>query len=124
MNRQWYVFALLFVTCFVSGCASFITDNRDVLVRVYTTPPGAHLTVLGNTKQSPATLWVPRGEGDIEVRVEKAGFQAGKIILKETENKWINVNVLNLFLAVPIDLMNGAAYDLDQKDIHLTLIKN
>ena len=93
------------------------------MVRVYTTPPGAYLTVLGNTKQSPATLWVPRGEGDFEVRVEKAGFQSGKIILKQTENSWLDVNVLNLFLAVPIDLMNGTAYDLDQKEIHLTLIK-
>ena len=93
------------------------------MVRVYTTPPGAYLTVLGNTKQSPATLWVPRGEGDIEVRVEKAGFQSGKILLKETEETWVGVNVLNLFLAVPIDLMNGTAYEFDPKEIHLTLIK-
>lgn len=108
----------------MSGCASFITDNRNVSVRMDTTPPGAHLRVWGITKPSPATLGVPRGEGDIEMRVEKAGFQTEKIILKETEKSWIAVNVLNLFLAVPIDLMTGLAYDLDHKEIHLTFIKN
>jgi len=39
----------------------------------------------------------------MEVPVEKAEFHSGKIILKETENPWIYVNVLNLVLTVPID---------------------
>lgn len=105
------------------GCASLVTDKRDVLVRVTTTPPGATLVALGNEYRSPATLWLPRREGNILLSVSKEGYRSEYIVLEQSDNPQIILNLLNLLLAAPIDIMNGVSADLHPENLHVRLKK-
>jgi len=116
---------IIMVCTFVAplGCASVITDKRDILVHVNTTPSGAKLIVAGNEFQSPAILWLPRGEGDITLAIYKEGYRSEQVILRESLEPRLWWNVLNLGLGLGVDFINGSAYDLDPQKVNITLVK-
>ena len=117
--------AVIIVCAFIGpvGCASYVTDKRDVLVHVNTIPSGAKLIVAGNEYQSPATLWLPRGEGDFTLAISKDGYRPKQVILRESLEPRLWWNVLNLGLGLGVDFINGGAYDLDPKEVSVTLVK-
>lgn len=125
INIIYRLLAVVIICAFVAplGCASIVTDKRDVLVHVNTTPSGAKLIVAGNEFQSPATLWLPRGEGDMTLTIYKEGYRSTKVILHQSPEPRLWWNVLNLGLGLGVDFINGAAYTLDPQKVNVTLVK-
>lgn len=115
---------LLVAAMMVAGCASMVTDKRDVVVRITSEPPLALVRANGNTYLTPASLLLPRGEGAVEINVEKKGYARQTFSLTETEEPWIMLNVLSLCTGCVVDLLNGAGYSLEPKTIHVILQKD
>ena len=107
--------SLLWSLVLVAGCASIVTDMEDIPIRVTTNPPGAIV-------QANAIL-LPRGVGNFRVTISKHGYHPEQVIVTETEEPWVALNVLNLCMACPVDVLNGAGMSLAPKDIHLQLRK-
>ena len=119
MNRLTLLFGLLMLT----GCASIVTDMADIPIRVTTNPPGAIVEANANTFITPASILLPRDQGDFQLTISKQGYHQEHIMVTVTEEPWIGLNVLNLCLTCPVDLLNGAGYSLTLKEINLTLRK-
>lgn len=112
---------VLFLALINFGCAT--TVNKDIVsVPVYTDPPGARLFVAGRTYYSPDVVKVPRGHGDFILTIEKSGFRAERIILRESLDTWLGWNWGILPFMIN-DLATKRAYDLDPEIVKITLIK-
>ena len=106
---------------FLSGCASIVTDMQDIPIHFTTDPPGAIVETNANVYVTPASILLPRGEGNFHLTISKHGYHTEQVLVSETEELWIGLNVLNLCLACPEDLLNGAGYSLTPKEINLSL---
>ncbi len=115
--------SLLWSLVLVAGCASIVTDMEDIPIRVTTNPPGAIVQANANTYITPASILLPRGVGNFRVTISKHGYHPEQVIVTETEEPWVALNVLNLCMACPVDVLNGAGMSLAPKDIHLQLRK-
>lgn len=117
-------FSLLFLGIFLlSSCAGMVTDKRDVVVRVLTEPPGARVEANSNVYLTPASLLLPRSEGEFLIMVSKNGYQTEQIRLKPAEEPSIGFNLLNLCVGCVVDVLNGSASTLEPREIHITLRK-
>jgi len=95
----------------------------DVPIRITTNPPGAIVAANANTFLTPASILLPRGQGSFQMIIHKQGYYSESLMVEETEEPWLAFNVLNLCLACPVDILNGAGFSLTPKDINLTLRK-
>ncbi len=123
MNRPTFLVTLLFTLLLLPSCASIVTDMADVPIHITTNPPGAIVEANANAFLTPASILLPRGQGNFRLTISKQGYHPEAIIVTETDEPWIGLNVLNLCLACPVDLLNGAGYSLTPKEINLTLRK-
>ncbi|MCZ6800720.1 MAG: hypothetical protein O7F12_09555 [Nitrospirae bacterium] len=123
MSSRFLSVVMTYCLFTVLGCAGIVMDKRDVLVRVHTIPTGATLIVAGNEFQSPANLWLPRGEGDISLGIYKDGYRPEQVIFRESLEPRLWWNVFNVGLGLGVDFINGAAYDLYPKEVNVTLVK-
>lgn len=112
----------IFLAC--SGCSTLKTDHyTDVTVTCK--PEAAIASVNGEHKDSPASFSVVTNE-DIDVSCQKPGYISSS---KKVRTHITTVGVLDaiggfLFLVPAIGLISPGAWDLDQKDIELTLVKD
>ncbi len=70
MNLLTLLFDLLILT----GCASIVTDMEDIPIRVTTNPPGAIVEANANTYVTPASILLPRGQGDLLIVTSKSSL--------------------------------------------------
>ena len=75
------LFALLLVLGSLQ-CASSSPSGQGV--PVITDPSGATATAAGQTITTPGTLVVPEGAREMEIRIDKAGFQTEFVLLTPT----------------------------------------
>ena len=79
--------------CFLTGCAT-IANGPNTTIAVKTVPPDGTVSVNGQTWITPATIAIPRGLGNIELRFKKEGYPEGTVPLTQTMS-WITVgNIL------------------------------
>ena len=114
---------MLVAILFFSGCAGMVTDKRDVVVRVLTDPPAAVVVANGNHYLTPASILMPRGEGEFSIQVVKKGYHSETILLVPADEPSIGFNLLNLCVGCVVDVLNGSAYSLEPREIHLVLRK-
>ena len=124
MSLHWLSRGVVLLLAFISfGCATIV--NKDIVsVPVYTDPPGARLFVAGRAYHSPDVIKVPRGQGDFILTIEKPGYRAERIILRESLDTWLGWNLV--FPGFPFmidDLANKRAYDLEPEIVKITLVK-
>ena len=84
---------VLLLLVFLTGCAT-IANGPTATIAVKTVPPAATVSVNGQTWTTPATIAIPRGLGNIELRFKKDGYPAGTVPLTQTMS-WMTLgNVL------------------------------
>lgn len=95
------VCVLLAACIFSSGCATAINGTTQ-RVAVASDPPGAQVYVndapVGVT---PAFVDVPRRDSDLQLRLEKEGYEPTVLPLERSRSGWLAGNVL--FAGVPIN---------------------
>ena len=100
--RSRGVVCVLLAACiFSSGCATAINGTTQ-RVAVASDPPGAQVYVndapVGVT---PAFVEVPRRDSDLQLRLEKEGYEPTVLSLERSRSGWLAGNVL--FAGVPIN---------------------
>jgi len=104
----------------LTGCASIVSGTNQV-VSVETLHPNGPVTgavcKLENDKgvyyvTTPGTVTVHRAYGDMSVKCEKAGFDAGLATVKSSTKGMMAGNlVFGGFIGAGVDAASGAAYD-------------
>lgn len=106
----------------VSGCATIMNEDM-VSIPVYTTPPGARVTINGMDYTSPATVTAPRGKGDYKLHVSKDGFEPVDVLLVESADAWLWGNILfGGLIGLAVDFISGDAHDFEPEVVSLDLI--
>ena len=114
---------LLILTGMITGCATMMNSDT-VGVPVYTTPPGAILRVAGKTYISPATVKVPRGQGNFVLTIEKDGYDPIEMTLSESADGWLWGNILTGGpIGLGVDLVTRDAYDISPETVDVALSK-
>ena len=99
--RRSAVSVLLAAGAFSSACATFVNGPTQ-RVAVVSDPPGAQVYVNGAPVDvTPAFVDVPRRDPDLELRLEKDGYEPTVLALKRWRSAWLAANVL--FAGVPIN---------------------
>lgn len=109
--RIYHVIPLLLIT----GCAS-LTGGQNQSLSVNTTPPSS--CTLSNDKgmwyvNTPGTVTVNRAYGDMTVNC-KSGTQSATNVVKSSVKPILAGNIIwfwGILIAVPVDMITGAAYD-------------
>jgi hypothetical protein len=93
------------------GCAT-ILNGPNQTIHVETDPPGATVTVAGETHTSPVDLVLKRATKGLVVVIEKEGYVSRKVALERgaSGNTWIN------FVGLPVGLVAGAAIGGNQSN--------
>lgn len=119
-NSKSLIWLFFFFMFFNTGCASSLNSGQWVHVPVTTNPPGAKLFIAGISYESPATVWVPRGQGDYKLTIYKEGYKQGHVFLRQSLDQLFayNVPIVGHFL----DLHTGAAYDVEPEVVDFTLV--
>ena len=113
--------ASIIIALTLSGCSTMMNGDT-VEVPVTTTPSGATLVLNGESYISPAVVLVPRGEGDFNLHIEKKGFQAVDILLKESIDGWFWGNFLfGGVVGFAVDFITGDAFDIEPELIEEAL---
>lgn len=122
MNRGRLLWILVVLTCvnLSLGCASTLKPDPWVHVPVTTNPPGADLVIAGHVYQSPAIVWVPRGQGDFKISIYKKGYKPGYVMLRQSPDILWGLNIP--ILGHLVDMVTGAAYDLEPEVADFTLV--
>jgi hypothetical protein len=89
----------------LGGCA-LILDGTSQEVSFDSDPPGAVVTVAGQTATTPATLNVPKG--DHEVVFELPGHEPSKVLLTTGASTFFYFDFIFSILFVGVDLVTGA----------------
>jgi hypothetical protein len=132
-----------------SGCATF-ANGRHQKLRVETNPPTAKVSVQGTQRtkggplqfETPGEIVLHRKEKQVTLRIEKDGYEPEEVTLKRNPSgwtpfggaSWLGFGVLMrkffgkaaygaicLGITVGIDLLTGAAYQLDPATVSVTL---
>ena len=93
----------------LGGCATVLNGSHQT-IHVETDPPGATVTVAGETHTSPVDLVLKRSSKDLVVVIEKEGYVTRKIALERgaSKNTWLN------FIGVAAGGAAGAAIGASQ----------
>lgn len=112
-------FLLILSVC--SGCAT-IMNGSTVPVTISTAPNDARAKVNGQVYSTPATVAIPRGQGDFSIHIEKDGYESQDVPLKEKIGGWVWGNViLGGLIGLGVDLITKRAYTLEEHDISIEL---
>ena|SRR3990170_4562964 len=87
------------VAVVLSGCGAMVNGPRQQ-VRITTVPPGARVTVDGQTVSSPAVFVLDRGR-DYTVAAEFAGFSSARAELRSRTDRAVAIGNCVLFLCIP-----------------------
>jgi hypothetical protein len=124
MKKNISIIAISLCSLFaVSGCATIVHGtNQDVIVR--TVPEKASVQLDGQVQNSPAIFSV-KGSSGYNAIVTKNGYKTGHAHVKGSfrAGSAIFGNILWLVPGVLIDLITGAAYEM-QKEANVSLEKN
>ena len=120
LNAKNFIWVFFISMLFNAGCASTLNPGYWEFVPVTTTPPGAKLVIFGAVYTSPATVWVPRGQGDYKLTIEKEGYKPGYVFLRQSLDASFFYNVP--IVGHIIDLQTRAAYDLEPEVVDFTLV--
>ena len=91
----------LLAACAVSSCATAI-NGRTQRVAVASDPPGAQVYVNdAPAGATPTFVVVPRRDPDLELRLEKEGYEPAVVALERSRSGWMTGNLL--FAGVPIN---------------------
>jgi len=97
-------------------------DNVDVPVE--TDPVGATVTVKGREYISPVVLQLKRGRKNIDIKIEKEGYQTEHVRLNSTYSRWFFVNFAMFpigFMLAPLDVGGGDAFKYVPENISVRL---
>lgn len=119
MNKMLAVLAVFLV----SGCSTLKTDHYTD-VSVSCKPDESIASVNGEHKNSPATFSVVTNK-DLDISCQKPGYITST---KKVRTHITTTGVLDaiggfLFLVPAIGLISPGAWELDQKEIEMTLVK-
>lgn len=89
------------------GCATLVTGKKQDLT-VLSNPPGATVTIDGETKLTPAIFVLDRSRENYTVTVKKVGYKAVAMNLKKGTNSWVAGNIVTAFLGVIVDVITKA----------------
>lgn len=104
----------------LTGCASIVSGTSQVVSVETLHPSGAvagAVCKLQNDKgvyyvTTPGTVTVHRAYGDMNVKCEKAGFDAGLATVKSSTKAMMAGNIVfGGFIGAGVDAASGAAYD-------------
>jgi hypothetical protein len=103
--RRAFPFAfVLALSPLAQGCAT-ILNGPNQTIHVETDPPGATVTVAGESHTSPVDLVLRRASSGLVVVIEKKGYITRNVPLERNSspNTWIN------FVGLPAGVVAGAA---------------
>lgn len=117
MRRRWWLVAVV-LAC--GGCGTMLNGPQQT-VRIYTIPPGAKVTVDGETYKSPARVSLQRGR-DYVVHAEMAGFSPGSGKIRSQPDRYVLFGNC-LMLCIP-QLWEGgqpSQYKFEPDEIEISL---
>jgi hypothetical protein len=119
MKARFLILVLFMIYC--SGCASIISGNQQE-ISVTSSPSGATVTCAnGNIIQTPGTVTLSTKK--VHALVAKyPNCEPQQVMLRKKLNNWIFCGILWDFgiITIPIDLISGAACELEPKDVHFS----
>lgn len=111
---------LLLTVLSLSGCATLVNGDM-VAVPVTTDPPGAQVRANGQTYTTPATVMLPRGQGQQILVFIEDGRDREPVALQEVTSGWAMGNAVFGFLGIlfaAIDAGNPHGYTLEPIPAH------
>jgi hypothetical protein len=95
-----------------TGCAT-VANTPKQRIEILSQPSGAHVTVAGQTLETPAFVELPRKDKELEIVVEKEGYQTAtvKLTREATGKTWWNMTAIAAGLLVGAAIEGGTGLD-------------
>jgi hypothetical protein len=104
---RWQIASLMCLLAAASGCG-LILQGREQPLRISSVPPGARVSVDGDTFQTPAEFTIARRSSDSVVRVQKEDYYSACSHLKwESDSLLLTFDIIPLAIPLVIDLINS-----------------
>ena len=105
----------------LAGCGAMLNGPVQ-LVKITTIPPGATVTVDGETMRSPARLDLERGR-EYPVEAERPGFELGAAEIRSYDDNYVILGNCLFFLCIPQIWESGTPLQqrLEPLEVEITL---
>ncbi len=111
---------ILWLCLTTSGCATAISGTADV-VRLMSVPPGATVTIDGQSHQTPVTLTLSRTRS-YDITFEKVGYLPAHRTISQVGNTTTEGNfIAGGVVGILTDQASGAAFRLYPTDVTVEL---
>ena len=128
-KHLFFILSCVISALFAYSCATII-HGSDQEINITSEPGSAQIlitTAKGNVTvwegTTPALIELPR-EDEYKVTVSLEGYEAGEVYIDQKLSTAFWGNILcGGVIGIIVDLSNGAAYDLEPEQIHVSLVE-
>ena len=117
-------FYIIFIP--LCSCATLFNSDQEY-VNINTDPTNALVTVNGEKYYTPATVVLPRNTGNYVVSVERQGYKSEQIILENSLDAPLFVNLLLpgwwWLIGLVVDVAGNRIYDFEPETIFVNMKK-
>jgi hypothetical protein len=107
----------------LSSCCSLVNTTRQTIT-IASNPPGALVKINGRDRgRTPLSFELERKDNH-EVEILLDGYQPHRIVTSRSPSMWVLGDLVCTLLLVPIDALDGAAFNIDPTNIEVHLEKS